>query len=218
MTVRKYSRQVEGKATVRREQVDGKEKTYIDCYPVVFNQRSKLIREWGEIFYEVIAPNALDAVLKDPGINTIHTVDHMRHKMLGRTKSGTLQLAADSYGLKASVEMPNTTLGRDMVEMIERGDYYECSFIFTIADKGVEYDRSKDIPVRTVTNIQDLYDTSFVIDGAYANTNIKARFASEYETPEFNPLIHQSINSEADELAKARMDILQKEIEILKLQ
>jgi len=213
MTARKYSRQVEGKATVRREMIDGKEKTYIDCYPVVFNQRSKLIREWGEVFYEVIAPTALDTVLKDPGLNTIHTVDHMRDKMLARTKSGTLQLAPDSYGLKATIDMPNTTLGRDMVEMIERGDYFECSFIFTIADKGVEYDRSEDIPVRTITNIMDLYDTSFVIDGAYANTNIKARFASDYAAPEFNPELQQ----QPDENAKARMDILQKQVDIFKL-
>ena len=176
MSKRVFTRNTTAAASVR-EETDGK--TYIDFYPAVFNQRSKLIREWGEMFYEVIDPKAFDNVLADPGLNTIHTVNHKREKMLGRVVSGTLKLTTDEKGLKATIDMPDTTLGRDMVEMIKRGDYYECSFIYTIAENGVKYERGEEIPVRTVTNIADLIDTSFVIDGAFANTQIKLRSVIE---------------------------------------
>lgn len=205
-----YTRNTDAAAQVR-EETDGK--IFIDFYPAVFNQRSKLIREWGESFFEIIDAAAFDNVLKDPGLNTIHTVDHLRVKMLGRVVSGTLKLTTDTKGLKATIEMPNTTLGRDMVEMIKRGDYYECSFIYTIAENGVKYDRSEEIPVRTVTNVADLIDTSFVIDGAFANTQIKTRALNEgWETPdpdEQNPTRHTGQNSENTN------DILRKRTELL---
>lgn len=202
-----FQRNIDGNAIVRKQD-DGK--VFIDFYPAVFNQRSKLIKEYGEVFYEIIDPHAFDNVLRDEGLNTIHTVDHIRVKMLGRVVSGTLTLTTDEKGLKATIEMPNTTLGRDMVVMIERGDYFECSFIYTIADKGVVYDRSEDIPVRTITNIKDLIDTSFVIDGAFANTQIKKRAISEgWE------ISNEPQNPEPG--TQNPHDILLKQIEILKL-
>lgn len=157
-----------------------KGKRFIEGYAIVFNQKSKLIREWGEVFYEVIEPEAVDAVLADSGLNCIATVDHSRAKMLARTVSGTLVLTKDQRGLKYSIEVPNTTLGNDIAEMISRGDYYESSFIFTIADKGYRYDRGEEIPVRYISNFDSLRDVSIVIDGAYANTAVKLR-AQEYE-------------------------------------
>lgn len=199
-TNKKYSRNIaDSRVAVRRESNDS---IFIDFYPSVFNKRSKLIKEWGEVFYEVIDRHAFDNVLADKELNTICTVDHIRLKMLGRVASGTLTLSPDDYGLKASIEMPDTQLGRDMIVMIERGDYFECSFIYTIADKGVTYDRSEDIPVRTVTNIEDLIDVSIVIDGAYADTNIKKRFAAEYDTPDLNPTPPKKYRSSLDILIK----------------
>lgn len=217
------ARSIDGQAAIRRE-ANGK--TYIDWYPSVFNQKSKLIREWGDVFFEIIAPGAFDNVLRDEGLNCLATVDHSRGKMLGRNKSGTLTLSTDNTGLKASVEVPDTTLGRDMVVMIERGDYFEGSFIYTIAENGVSYDRSGDIAVRTVTNIADLYDVSIVIDGAFANTAIKLR-STELEIEikvkfdkDGNPIQEPDPQNPPDpeiERAEAQHNILSKELEILKL-
>jgi len=207
------SRSIDGTAIVRKES-DGK--TYLEFYPSVFNQKSKLIREWGEVFYEIISPEAFKNILADPGLNCLATVDHTRSKMLGRNKSGTLTLSTDDKGLKAVVDMPDTMLGRDTLVQIDRGDYYECSFIYTIGENGVSYDRSGDIPVRTITNIENLYDVSIVIDGAFANTNIKAR-AQEWEPEE--PTI-ETTAAELVEAARAlanEYDILEKELEIINL-
>lgn len=176
---------------------------YIEGYAIIFNQRSKLIREWGETFYEVIESGAVDNVLKDTGLNVIATVDHDRAKMLGRTKSGTLELTKDERGLKYSIQIPNTTLGNDTAAMIARGDYYESSFIFSIAEKGYRYDRAEDIPVRYISDFSRLIDISVVIDGAYANTAVKLRA--------------QELENEQQPASGSNFDILQKEIEILKL-
>lgn len=181
--IKLIARSNDASAVIRKAE-DGK--IFLDFYPSVFNQTSKLIREYGEVFYEIIAPAAFDRVLADPGLNCLATVDHDRDQMLGRNKSNTLTLVTDAKGLKATVEMPDTNLGRDMSVLIARGDYFECSFIYTIGENGVQYDRSGDIPIRTITSIQDLYDVSIVIDGAFANTTISKRaldFMPEVETP-----------------------------------
>lgn len=215
METKLIARSVDGSATINRE-TEGK--TILEFYPVVFNQRSKLIREYGETFFEVIAPEALTKVLANPELNVLATVDHNRSKMLGRNKSNTLKLSTDERGLKATIEMPHTTLGNDMSVMIERGDYFECSFIYTIAENGVQYDRSGATPIRTVTNIADLYDVSIVIDGAFANTEILKR--SQEMQIEAAPI--SEIEATAAELVEARaientINILEKELEIINL-
>lgn len=213
MTVRITNRTVARAIDTEQIQIRANDegKRFIEGYAIVFNQKSKLIREWGEVFYEVIEPGAADNVLQDAGLNVLGTVDHDRAKMLGRTKSGTLVLTKDTHGLKYSIEVPNTTLGNDTAEMIARGDYFESSFIFSIAEKGYRYDRSEDIPVRYISDFSRLLDISVVIDGAYANTAVKLR-ALEDETNNEQP-----VTSNEQRATGNQHDILRKEIEILKL-
>lgn len=188
---------------------DEEGKRYIEGYAIVFNQRSKLIREWGETFYEVIESSAPDNVLRNENINVIATVDHNPARMLGRTRSGTLQLEKDDRGLKYRIEVPDTQLGKDMAALIERGDYFESSFIFSIADKGYRYDRSEDIPVRYISDFASLRDVSVVIDGAYANTEVGMR-SKEWENMDL-----ETWNQEPK--TEIESDILNRTIEILKL-
>lgn len=195
---------------IRAEGEGDDKKRYIEGYAIIFGQRSKLIREWGEVFYEVIEPGAVDNVLRDEGLNVIATVDHDRSRMLGRTGSGTLELTKDKKGLKYRIQIPNTQLGDDMAALIERGDYYESSFIFTIAEKGLRYDRSEDIAVRYVSDFESIRDVSIVIDGAYANTAVKLRSQeSEAETTPPDP--------EGDTPENSDILLKEKELEILNL-
>lgn len=188
--------------SIRSDEENGKR--YIEGYAIVFNQRSKLIREWGDTFYEVIEPGAVDGALSDPGMNIIATINHDRSQMIARTKSGTLKLEKDSRGVKYTIEIPDTQLGKDTAALVARGDYFESSFIFTLADKGYRQDTSEDIPVRYITNMRRIYDVSIVTDGAYANTNITLRnLDEEPETSGQKP--------------EASCDILSKQIEILRM-
>jgi hypothetical protein len=193
---------------IRADEDDGKR--YIEGYAIIFNQRSKLIREWGETFYEIIEPTAPDNVLSRENLNVIATVDHSPAKMLGRTLSGTLKLEKDERGLKYRIEVPDTQLGRDMAALIERGDYFESSFIFSIAENGYRYDRGEDIPVRYISEFASLRDVSVVIDGAYANTEVKMR-SQEWESD----LSAGDSGSPAE--SESETDILTKQVEILKL-
>ncbi|SKC53549.1 HK97 family phage prohead protease [Ohtaekwangia koreensis] len=160
---------------IRAEQnEDGKR--YIEGYAATFNNESKLLYEYhnGRMieFTEIILPGAFDDVLASPNLNVIHTIDHDRSKMLARTTSGTLQLSVDDTGLKYRFEVPNTTLGNDLYEMVSRGDYYESSFVFTVDDEGEIWEKKGDQILRTISKVSGLYDTSTVVDGAYANTPV----------------------------------------------
>jgi len=200
------SRSIESEKINIRSDEENK-KRYIEGYAIVFNQRSKLIREWGETFFEIIESGAIDNVLTDPGLNVIATIDHDRAKMLGRTKSGTLELIKDERGLKYRILIPDTQLGEDIAEMVARGDYFESSFIFSIADKGVRYDNSEAIPVRYISGIATIRDVAIVVDGAYANTAVSLR-STEWET--------EPTSNEQPATSNHTTDILQKQIEILK--
>lgn len=160
----------------------------IEGYASVFNQRSKLIFEWGEVFYEVIEPGFFDDILRSESLNCIATVNHRRDLMLGRTKSGSLRLTADDKGLKYEIDVPETQLGKDTLYQVERGDFFESSFIFTVQAANVRWDKTPEgIPIRYLSKADDLFDISIVTDGAYANTNIAAREWKAYkETIERN--------------------------------
>lgn len=209
--IKPHSRAIEGKVNLRDGEGEGKK--LLDFYASVFNQKSKLIRDWDGTYYEVMAPGCFDDVLKDPNLNCLATVDHSRQKMLGRTKSKTLMLTTDATGLNAIVDIPDTQLGKDTTVQVERGDYFECSFIFTADPADIKWDRTGEIPIRTIKKVQKLYDVSIVIDGAYANTAVAARSAEFEEQTETT----DKPNPEADQRAIAQHDILQREIEIFKL-
>jgi HK97 family phage prohead protease len=209
-TIKPHSRALEGKVNIREGEGENEGKKLFDFYASVFNQKSKLIRDWDGTYYEIMAPGCFDDVLRDANLNCLATVDHSRQKMLGRTKSKTLMLSTDATGLNAIVDIPDTQLGKDTAVQVGRGDYFECSFIYTADPADIKWDRTGEIPVRTVTKVQKLYDVSIVIDGAYANTVVAARSKElEYEIEDDQQPDNQR--------AEAQHDILNKEIEILKL-
>ncbi|MRB24805.1 HK97 family phage prohead protease, partial [Bacillus thuringiensis] len=61
--------------------------------------------------------------------------DHQTGNLLGRTKSDTLSLTIDDTGLKFRLLLPNTQLGRDVYELVQRGDLSQCSFGFYVEDE-----------------------------------------------------------------------------------
>ena len=165
----------------------GVDESYIEFYAAVFNQRSKLLFENGKYFYEIIERGAFDELLAKDNLNVKAVINHDDNKLLGRTKSGTLQLEEDDYGLKAIVKVGKTTLWNDTLEQIERGDLFESSFKFknNKSDESIRRDENGDL-VKTIRKISGLYDVSIVNDAAYSNTNINARLRSfkEFEEAE----------------------------------
>lgn len=140
---------------------------------IPYGQRSRVIQEHGGSFREIIAPGAFDASLKRNDVKLLVAHDHAR--LLARTRSKTLTIENTSSGLRFSATLPDTTVGRDVREQLQRGDLSgEMSFGFVplkvtraIEDK---------MEVRTVTE-GALFEFSVVQDAAYPQTTSELRSA-----------------------------------------
>lgn len=133
-------------------------------YAAVFGQETRI-----SDFTEVIRPGAFAASLK--GRDILALVDHDPSRLLARTKSGTLRLEEDSKGLRFELDLPDTTEGRDLLALAERGDIGGMSFGFTV-QKGGENWNSKRRELRAVI----LHEISVVHAWpAYQGTSVEPR-------------------------------------------
>ncbi len=99
--------------------------------------------------------------------------NHNPDNVLGRTKSGTLALEETKEGLQYNCDMPDTTVGRDVHEMIRRGDVSQSSFGFIVREDAVTYD-DNGMATREIVRA-DLFDVSPVTYPAYPTTSVEAR-------------------------------------------
>lgn len=216
----KEKRFVSPEKSVRVEQNE-KGQTILSGYGSVFNQRSKLIFERGKFFYEVIERTAFDAILSNrETLNVVMTYNHDRSQILGRTSSGTLNLSTDDYGLRYDVVLPDTQLARDLTELIKRNDIFESSFIFSVDKEGERWNKTEEGWQRNILSVNGLYDTSLVVDGAYANTSMQLteRQLEIIDTPDpLEERVEQNLVTEKlSEMVTLNLIYKHKEIEILK--
>jgi HK97 family phage prohead protease len=66
-------------------------------------------------------------------------LDHDAGKVLGRSRTGTLRLTEDSTGLAFSLDVPDTSAGRDVLALAERGDLGGMSFGFLVPEGGEDW-------------------------------------------------------------------------------
>lgn len=148
---------------------------YIEGYFAVFNRQTEL---WPGAFEE-IAPGSFDETL---GNDIRALINHDTTLVLGRNKSGTLELKSDSHGLWGRVKInPNDSDAVNLYERVKRGDVDQCSFGFNITSE--ETDWRDDGTVKwTITGI-DLHEVSVCTFPAYEDTGVQARKAevSQYK-------------------------------------
>lgn len=124
-------------------------------------------------FRETILPGAFDKVLnRQRGKSDVVALfNHDSNQLLGRTSSGTLELSSDEKGLRYSVVLPNTELGRTVGELVARGDLRGSSFAFTVDGKGEQWAPGEDgKPRRSIREVSGLYDVSVVTHPAYPSS------------------------------------------------
>lgn len=122
----------------------------------------------GGRFVETIAHGAFAATLRGRG-DVLALVDHDPGRVLARTRSGTLRLAEDTRGLSFDLDVPDTSHGRDVLALAERGDLGGMSFGFTAIDE------HRDGNVRELRAVE-LHEISVVLAWpAYDGTVIQAR-------------------------------------------
>lgn len=125
-------------------------------------------------FREQIRPGAFSRSLgADADVAAL--VDHDPSKIIGRRSSGTLKVAEDDRGLRVEISPPDTTVGRDLMTSVERGDVSSMSFGFTVAENGDEWQRDRNgNEIRTLVDV-DLFDVSAVTYPAYPDTTVAIR-------------------------------------------
>lgn len=147
--------------TARQE---GKNK-YIEGYFIVFNQYTKL---WNG-FYEQISPEAVQDM---SDVKALY--NHNHDLILGTTKSKTLRLKKDSYGIKGSILInEGDTDALNAYERIKRGDVKGCSFGFELLKEDIKQDPNGDM--RSTITSMNLYEVSPCVFPAYNQTTINAR-------------------------------------------
>lgn len=146
------------------------EKRTLAGYAAVFNQDADIGGWWTER----LEPGSFAKTIAGD-IRAL--IDHDAGRVIGRTKSGTLRLSEDGKGLRVEIDIPNTTDGNDLWELVERGDVSGMSFGFRVLKQ--EWDESIDPPVRTIKEVE-LYEVSAVAFPAYEGTEIGKRSLSEW--------------------------------------
>jgi uncharacterized protein len=172
-------------------------------YAAKFNSRSENLGG----FVETITPGAFKRSLRSRNDVKL-LVNHDSGRVLASTRSGTLRLSEDSVGLKVEADLPNTTDGRDMAELLRRGDLSSMSFGFSV----IKDSWSSDGTERSLESVR-LFETSIVAFPAYQATEASVR---AYEA------LATRAEVDADDLADAILkleegeDLSQTQAELLK--
>lgn len=140
----------------------------VEGYALVFDEPSTGLRD----FREVIHRGALAGVLEQSDVFAL--LDHNPSRgVLARANkgAGSLTLTVDERGLKYSFEVPDTALGAEVYQGVQRGDIAGSSFSFTV--KKDRWERGADgVALRHIDQIEALYDVSPVYRPAYDATTV----------------------------------------------
>lgn len=99
-------------------------------YAAVFNSPSEPLP-----FTETIAPGAFRRSLNS-GSEKRMFLNHNTDQVLASSRSGTLTLSEDQRGLYVEADLPDTTYGRDLSVLMQRGDVHSMSFGFSVPRGG----------------------------------------------------------------------------------
>lgn len=152
-------------------------------YASVFNSPSEDLGG----FVEYVAPGAFKRSLQSR--NEVKLLwNHDSGEPLASLRGGTMQLVEDSRGLKVTAQLPNTTRGRDIAELLRTKVIDSMSFGFNV----IRDSWSSDGKTRTLESVR-LFEVSVVSFPAYPSTVAQVRSAQ----PTINP----------DELADALLKL-----------
>lgn len=179
-----------------REPQEGQEESrVVDGEPIIFGVRSVNLTPWSSTrkVYEVLEPGCITKELLQRS-DVVFNINHsnMVTDVLGRyrnTAKDTLKLELTQRNVKSSCDLPKTNAANDTLELIKRGDISGMSFAFIDdwedTENGVSYERTnevedgKEVWIRHVKRIVELFDVSIVTHPAYEQTSVGTREASD---------------------------------------
>jgi uncharacterized protein len=141
----------------------------LDGYVNVTQRESRVLPSPRGKFVEEIMPRTFErALMKTESVDLLF--NHDRHRKLGSTKDGNLELREDNVGLRAIATVTDT----EVMEKAKKGELRGWSFGFSVL-KDTWKNREDGLQKRVVEEL-DLYEVS-VLDKtpAYIATSIEAR-------------------------------------------
>ena len=137
-------------------------------YACVFNSEANL----GQ-FSEIVRQGAFAKSLAT-GSNVRALYHHDSAALLATTKGNTLQLREDGHGLAFTLALPDTSHGRDVAVLVERGDLQNCSFGFRVSPGGDRWEQRGSTLVRELLAVE-LAEITLTADPAYQDTTVAMR-------------------------------------------
>ena len=168
-------------------------------YAAVFNALSSNLGG----FVERIAPGTFTKTLKESDTRAMW--NHDPNHLLGRVSAGTLRLSEDDHGLRYEIDLPATTLGRDVADLLRRGDVTGSSFGFRVIEDGWG-ESEAGFPLRTLTQVS-LRDEGPVALPAYADTEAGLRSLAEARSIDLTDLTQAAQDNRLGELLFPASDI-----------
>jgi len=153
-------------------------------------------------FVETIEPGTFAKTIQEADVRALF--NHDPNMLLGRNKSGTLRMEEDGTGLAYEIDLPDTTVGRDVATLLERGDISGSSFGFrTIEDEWGETESG--FPLRTLKSVA-LRDVSPVVYPAYVDTDSAIRSLAESRSLDLEELRAAADKNELQALLSERSE------------
>jgi HK97 family phage prohead protease len=134
-----------------RQEGDGN--TFVG-YAAMFNSPSEPLP-----FIERIAPGAFSKTLRERRRDIRLYVNHDSNLVLASRRSGTLRLSEDERGLRVEADLPDTSAGRDIRELMRTGVVDKMSFGFQVDRRGDKW--NEDGTERILTSVR-LFEVSVV--------------------------------------------------------
>ena len=163
-------------------------------HPIVYGVRSVNLTPWSDtrVVFEILEPGCITQDVFDRS-DVIYNNNHSTRieDMIGRCYKGkgTLSIKPGERNVEISCDYPNTTVGNDTLEQIRLGNVFGMSFAFRDdwedTENGVSYERTnetidgKEVWLRHVKRIVELYDVANVTHPAYEQTDVATREQSE---------------------------------------
>ena len=183
------------------------EENIVVGYGSVFNTLSN---ELGG-FREIIAEGAFDGRLNDD-VRFLINHDGLP---LARTTNGTLRLTTDERGLKYEAQVANTSLGRDLIELMRNGTINQSSFAFVVEDDSWEV--RDGVNVRTINKVSRLYDVSAVTYAAYEEASVALRSMEAWQKEEEDKKMQENLEKEMEERVREDKDLTKRSLAELRL-
>lgn len=130
-------------------------------------------------FREIISSGACQRALsKNPDLLALY--EHDYSNLLGRTSNDTLRTIETERGLEVEIDLPETSLGKDLKVLIENRTLSKMSFGFSTGYESTEWSSMEDgSDLRTINHIDTLYEVSIVSNPAYTDTEVAKRCLGE---------------------------------------